>query len=57
MRGLVLMPEQLCWHKNIPYVPLNRPAIGDLMSMFDFYHAHVEQHDGSAEDHHAGNDD
>jgi len=43
--------------KNNPYVPLNRPAIGDLMSMFDFDHAHFEQRDGDAQDHHAGQDD
>jgi hypothetical protein len=38
-------------------VPLNRPAIGDLMSMFDFDHASIEQYDMDAEDHHAGHDD
>jgi acid phosphatase len=28
---------------NNPYVPLNRPAVGDLMSLFDFEHNQSEQ--------------
>ena len=33
-----------------PYVPKNRPAIGDLMDMFDFHHAD-SYHDGGDRDH------
>ena len=35
-----------------PYVPLNRPAIGDLMDMFNFGHG-VEQRSERGEDHRA----
>ena len=32
--------------RNNPYVPLNSPAIGDLMDLFDFDHDHDHDHDG-----------
>ncbi len=44
--------------KTNPYVPLNRPAVGDLMSMFDFEHSHVDRSEEAMEDsnmEHAGN--
>jgi phospholipase C len=35
-------------HEN-PYVPVNRPAIGDLWSMFDFDHNEGRGHNGEAD--------
>jgi phospholipase C len=39
--------------RNDPYVPVNSPAIGDLMDMFDFGHDHGQgdhDHDGGHDD-------
>ena len=38
------LPNPVATEDN-PYVPLNRPAIGDLMSMFDFEHVQDADHD------------
>ncbi|WP_234484198.1 alkaline phosphatase family protein [Noviherbaspirillum pedocola] len=32
------LPNPIIDTRNDPYVPMNRPAIGDLMNMFDFQH-------------------
>ena len=37
------LPNPVASHDN-PYKPLNRPAVGDLMSMFNFEQMHVQEH-------------
>ena len=34
------LPDPVSFERN-PYVPVNSPALGDLMDMFDFQQGHV----------------
>lgn len=38
------LPDPVSYERN-PYVPVNGPAIGDLMDMFDFHKDHGHDHD------------
>ena len=39
------LPNPIASRDN-PYAPLNRPAVNDLMSMFDFEHEYAQENEG-----------